>query len=127
MRRTIAVAIGKGGVGKTTSAVNLAACLAIAEKKTLLIDFDPASSCSEYLGFTIDKIDSGIFKVFSFAKSISSVIHKTDLEYLDFIPSDISSPDTEERLARLTNYVYLFRNILNSPELHSYEFIIRDF
>ncbi len=126
MHKTIAVAIGKGGMGKTTTAVNLAACLAIAEKKTLLIDFDAAASCSDYLGFTRDKAVDGIFKVFSFAKSISHVIRKTDLEYLDVIPSDISSPDIEERLMRLTSYVFIFKNILNSPELYTYDYVVID-
>lgn len=126
MRKIIAIAVGKGGVGKTTTAINLSACLAAAERKTLLIDFDPAGSCSGFLNFLPDKIESGIFKVFSFAKSILQVINKTDLEFLDFIPSDISTPDIEERLIRLTSYVYLFKNILNTPELLSYEYIIID-
>jgi chromosome partitioning protein len=126
MRKIIAIAVGKGGVGKTTTAINLSACLAAAEKKTLLIDFDPSGSCTGFLKSEHDKNDSGIFKVFSFAKSITQVINKTDLEFLDFIPSDISTPDIEERLIRLTSHVYLFKNILNSPELSSYEYIIID-
>jgi chromosome partitioning protein len=126
MRKIIAIAVGKGGVGKTTTAINLAACLAAAEKKTLLIDFDPAGSCTGFLNYQHENTEPGIFKVFSFAKSIMQVINKTDLEFLDFIPSDISTPDIEERLIRLTSYVYLFKNILNSPELLSYEYIIID-
>jgi len=126
MRKIIAIAIGKGGVGKTTTAINLSACLAASEKKTLLIDFDPSGSCSGFLNFGSNKIESGIFKVFSFAKSIMQVINKTEMEFLDFISSDVSSPDIEERLIRITSSVYLFKNILNSPELHSYEYIILD-
>ena len=126
MRKIVAVAICKGGVGKTTTSVNLAASLAVAEKKTLLIDFDPTASCSSYLGFTSDKEFSGIFKILSFNISIPQVITKTELDFLDFIPSDISTPDIEERLLRIANYAYLFKNILNSPELFNYDYIIID-
>ena len=126
MSKNISVAIGKGGVGKTTTAVNLAACLAAAEKRTLLIDFDPAGSCSDYLGFSPEKIEAGMFKVLSFTKSIYQVIHKTGLEYLDFIPSDITTPEIEERLLHITRYVYLFKNILNEKELTKYDYIIID-
>ena len=126
MRKIISIAVGKGGVGKTTTATNLAACFAVAEKKTLLIDFDPSGSCSDCFGFSYERPVDGIFKVLSFAKTIEQVVHKTDLEYLDFIPSDITSPEIEERMLKLTNYSYLFKNILNSYELSVYDYIIID-
>ncbi len=126
MRKIIAVAVPKGGAGKTTTAVNLAASLAVAEKKTLLIDFDPSGACSIYLGFNLGDSEGDIFDVFTFTKHISKVIHKTDLPNLDFIPTNISSIQKEERLARLTNNPYLFTNILNHDELLGYEFIIID-
>jgi len=126
MRKIIAIAVGKGGVGKTTTAINLSACLAATEKKTLLIDFDPSGSCSGFLNVQNVNIESGIFKVFSFAKSIMQVVIKTELQFLDFVPSDISNPDIEERLIRLTNSGNLFKNILNSSELLVYDYIIID-
>ncbi len=126
MKKIISVAIGKGGVGKTTTAANLAACFAIAEKKTLLIDFDPAGSCSDCFGFSYERPVSGIFKVLSFTRTIAQVVQKTDIEYLDFIPSDITSPEIEDRMLKLTNYSYLFNNILSSFESADYEYIIID-
>jgi chromosome partitioning protein len=126
MKKIIAVAVPKGGVGKTTTAVNLAASFAVAEKKTLLIDFDPSGSCTVYMGFTPEMINGDIFKVFSYAKSILQVIHKTDLPNLDFIPSNVASTELEERLERLTKNTYLFNNILSMEELSSYEYIVID-
>jgi chromosome partitioning protein len=124
--RKIAVAVPKGGVGKTTTAVNLAAALAIAEKKTLLIDFDPSGACTVSLGFETEKLKGDIFQVISFVKYIDSVIHKTQLPTMDFIPCSINSGEVEERVNRLTRNIYLFQNILNQYALGQYDYIIID-
>ncbi len=126
MGKTIAVAVPKGGVGKTATAVNLAASLAVAEKKTLLIDFDTSGACSNYLGFNPDNFQGDIFDVISFTTHISKVIHQTDLSNLEIIPSDFSNLIREERLNRLTNNTNIFKNILNADELKIYDFIIID-
>ena len=84
MAKKIAISIPKGGVGKTTTAVNLAAGFAIAGKRTLLIDFDPAGACALSLGFNEANMHGDIFQVFSFAKFIDSVVHKTEIPHLKF-------------------------------------------
>lgn len=126
MRKKIAIALPKGGVGKTTTALNLAAALAKAEKKTLLIDFDPSGTCTACIGYRSYELKGDIFQVFSFTKSIETVIHKTELPNLDFIPCLITTNDVEERVSRITKNIYLFENILNLDPLMSYDYIIID-
>ena len=70
----------KGGIGKTTTAVNLVAAFAIAEKKALLIDFDLSGACSISLGFENERLKGDIFQVISFIKYIDSVVHQTELQ-----------------------------------------------
>jgi len=125
MGKIISVCISKGGVGKTTTAVNLAASLAIAEMKTLLIDVDPFGSSAIAMGFTSDKIKAGIAEVFSFTKSISYTIHKTEIEYLDFIPSNISSIKLDEKFAKSSENRVVLKNALKEIR-KNYDFIIID-
>jgi chromosome partitioning protein len=126
VRKKISIALPKGGVGKTTTALNLAASLAISNKKTLLIDFDPSGTCTSCLGYKTNELKGDIFQVFSFVKSINQVIHKTELGKLDFIPCSITTGEVEDRISRITRNIYLFDNLLNQEELIPYEYIIID-
>ena len=125
MTKVISIAVPKGGVGKSTTAVNLSASLAIAEKKTLLIDFDSTGSSTICLGFEHKDISGNIFDVLSFRRAISEVIYKTELTHLDLIPSKILPVD-EERLHKITNNFQLFSHILHQEQFEIYDYIIID-
>lgn len=125
MGRVIAIAIPKGGVGKTTTAVNLAATLAVFEKRTLLIDTDPFGGCSLSLGFTKERVHGGLFEVFNFTHSLSQVLHRTELSFLDFCPSNVYTTQTEERYLRLAENRTILKNALRGVTPH-YDYIIID-
>jgi len=125
MGKVISICLAKGGVGKTTSAVNLAASLAVYEQKTLLIDIDPYGSANIALGFTSDKIKGGILEIFSFTKSIHYTIHKTEIEYLDFVPSNIISLNVDEKFARSAENKTVLKNALRDIK-NEYDYIIID-
>jgi len=72
MGKVISIALPKGGVGKTTTVVNLAASLAVAEKRVLIIDLDPSGSAGIALGFSEDERMPGIFDIFSYTHSVDS-------------------------------------------------------
>jgi chromosome partitioning protein len=121
----ITIAIPKGGVGKTTTAVNLSASLAVLEKRVLLIDTDPFGACSMSLGFTPEKTKGGLYEVFNFVHSMAQVIHRTELAYLDFVPTNVPSAQAEDRIMRLSENRTLLKNILRTVAPH-YDYIIVD-
>jgi chromosome partitioning protein len=125
MARIISVALPKGGVGKTTTAVNLAASLAVAEQRTLLIDMDTFGASGLSLGFTEGTIRAGLYEVFNFVTGIQNAIHKTELKLLDFIPANVRSMQMEERMIRVADNRGILRNALRGVA-GEYDFVILD-
>lgn len=123
--KIISICLPKGGVGKTTTAVNLAASLAVAEKKTLLIDVDPFGASAISLGFTPEKIRAGVAEVFSFTHSLDHAIHSTELEYLDFVPSNVNTIQRDERFTKIAENRVVLKNAIRVAA-EQYEYIIID-
>ena len=101
MTKIIAIVNQKGGVGKTTTAINLSSCLAAAEQKTLLIDMDPQANSTSGVGFEKDNISISIYDVLIGRKKISQVIKPTELAFLNLIPSAISLVGAEVELVTM--------------------------
>lgn len=101
MSEIIAIANQKGGVGKTTTAINLSSCLAKYQKKVLIVDLDPQGNCSRGIGIDPTILKKTIFDVIIGEKSIKNVIIKTVIKYVDILPANLDLAAAEGKLISL--------------------------
>jgi chromosome partitioning protein len=125
MTRTVAIANQKGGVGKTTTAINLAAALALNQKRVLLIDMDPQGNTGSGLGYPAPKVARGIYEVLTGSVPLADVILETEVPGLHLIPAGQRLVGAEVELVDLERREYRLKSALESVQ-DQYDFIIID-
>ena len=125
MKRIIAIANQKGGVGKTTTTVNLAACLAEAGKRVLVIDMDPQGNTTSGFGIEKDSIENTVYQVLIGECDLAEAIQTTAVKRLDIVTSNINLTGAEIELLNVEEKEYILRKEAEAVE-NRYDYIIID-
>lgn len=125
MGRIIAVANQKGGVGKTTTTINLSACLAALGKKVLVVDSDPQGNTSSGLGIPKDTVEKTLYSLLIGDHYFEEVLQSTIVENLTVVPSNMNLAGAEIELIGYENREYILKKILENSK-YLYDFVIID-
>jgi chromosome partitioning protein len=125
MGKVIAIANQKGGVGKTTTAINLGASLAVLEKKVLIIDADPQANATSGSGFDIKKVKTSIYECLIEDADPNKIILNSEIGHLDLIPSHIDLVGAEIEMLNMNEREYMLKNVIEQVNDH-YDYVLID-
>lgn len=125
MGRIIAIANQKGGVGKTTTSINLSSCLADLGKKVLLVDIDPQGNATSGVGIIKQNLEKTVYELFLDECTISECLTKSVVDNLNVLPSNVNLSGAEIDLIGVENREYILKNVLDQIK-DLYDYIIID-
>ncbi len=125
MSRIISIANQKGGVGKTTTSINLSACLAEQGKKVLVVDIDPQGNATSGLGIDKNALENTVYELFIEECNMEDCIQEEALEHLDVLPSNVNLSGAEIDLIGIDGREYILKNLLTDIK-DNYDFVIID-